>query len=125
MEFKDALETMLAAVCDKDWEKFKEFLDPKYPVTAVLPPNRLIEGNDSFIESQQGYFSNRTGKFSYELLQTEASGDLGMGTVKATYQDFANGKPFTKTVFITSVLKRHQGRWILILDQNTVLEDHK
>jgi ketosteroid isomerase-like protein len=123
MEFKDALETMLAAVCNKDWEKFKGFLDPKFPVTAVLPPDRLIEGNDAFIKSQEDYFSNRTGKFSYNLLQVESSGDLGVGAIKAVYQDVANGQPFKKTIYITTVMKSHQGRWVLILDQNTVLEE--
>ena len=123
MEFKDALETMLKAVCNKDWKKFKDFLDPNISVTAVLPPNRLIEGHDAFVQSQQDYFANKTGMFSYELLQIETSGDLGVGTIKATYADVANGRSFEKAIFITSVMKRHQGRWILVLDQNTVLEE--
>lgn len=123
MEFKEGLETMLQAVCNKNWEKFQEFFDQKFPVTAVLPPNRLIEGNDAFAKTQQDYFSNKSGKFSYELLQVETSGDLGVGTIKATYEDVTNGKPFKKTIFITSVMKKYQARWFLILDQNTALEE--
>lgn len=121
MTFSEALKDLLDAVRDKNWDLFEKYLDPHGPLIAVLPPNRILQGFDAFVDSQKSYFKNKSGKFSYEILQIIEAPTLGIGSVRATYQDQKKGKAFKLTLFISSTMKLSKGKWILVLDQNTVL----
>ena len=83
---------------------------------------KVFETVDSFLESQNAWFTGTTGSFGYSLDRLESASGLGVAVAKVLYRNIgADGKEFALNILITLVFKQFDGRWVLVFDQNTVV----
>jgi ketosteroid isomerase-like protein len=111
------------AVKNRDQSKFNQYFCFQVPFEAVLPKEKIVSGIDAFKESQRFWFEGISGSFEASLLIASWGLDLGYVATLAEYsnQD-TNGNPFNKSIYITAIFKKFEGRWYLAHIQNTVLE---
>ncbi|MCB9254272.1 MAG: DUF4440 domain-containing protein [Bdellovibrionaceae bacterium] len=120
--FETHFSRFLEAVRTRDWKIFNEYLDPETDIIAILPDGKIHKGYEAFLETQKGYFSGKTGVFTYKIQTVEESGEIGFGSIDATYEDVgADGVRFRLTLYISFVFKKRQsGGWYMIHDQNAL-----
>ncbi|MCB0404396.1 MAG: nuclear transport factor 2 family protein [Bdellovibrionales bacterium] len=120
--FETHFSRFLESVRTRDWDVFIEYLEPGTDIIAVLPDGKVHTGYTAFLETQKGYFSGKTGVFTYKVRKVEESGEMGFGSIDATYEDVGtDGARFRLTLYISFVFKKRQsGGWYMIHDQNAL-----
>lgn len=124
IQFREQVEILYKAVSEKNWNVFREFIDTEVEFKAFLPGGVEIRSAREFLDSQTGWFNGTTGKFRYEIKETQVMGELAQSVATVVYKNVApDGTPFTKNIEISMVFKKVSQKWILIEDVNKVMED--
>lgn len=119
--FLPTFERFLKAVSQKQWDVFVSMLDSRTFVGALLPQGYLDQFQ-AFLESQQSWFSSKTGSFEYQVLSTFESDELAVGAIRAVYQNLnEQGQLVVLHLQISFWFRRYLGKWVMTYDQNTVL----
>lgn len=120
MEFKQAFLQFLESVKGHNWGETDRFLDKNLPLNILLPNRNPITSYEDFRDSQKYFYDNPNAQFSYEIISTEESGNLGFGVCHATVKLNPDINELIK-LQICFLFKKIQGEWKLVFDQNSSL----
>lgn len=125
-EFKTSALQFLNAVSERDYKTFLRYFREDIEFQAVLPDGKVFNDVSSFLESQKTWFEGTTGSFNFKLQKTVVSSELGAAFALINYKNVdASGVPFNLEIYTSFIFCNIDGNWILIHDQNTVLNAAK
>jgi ketosteroid isomerase-like protein len=119
MTFRETLDKHLAAIRQRDLAALRETL-PAEALTLVMSDGRLVQTVREFLELHRGWFEQRTWSLGVEMVWVIETADLGVAVLHLDYRDkTAGGKAIHETSYLTLAFARQDGRWVMVLDQNT------
>ncbi|WP_203992505.1 YybH family protein [Virgisporangium aurantiacum] len=120
MDFDAALETHLDAIRRRDLDAFAATVHED--VTLVLPNGTLVCGRDEVVDFHRGWFGSDTWRMDLATERRVSAGDTEVAVFLVDYHDADDGgAPYHRRYRLAMVFARHDGEWLLLHDQNTLV----
>lgn len=112
------LSTYLNAIDGHDLGALLALVSPD--VTLILPQGQLVAGKDEFETFHREWFADPDWKLQADLVRSHATEKAASFVLNVVYLDKDRaGNPISYTYFLCLTFVRTEGRWLLVLDQNT------
>jgi uncharacterized protein (TIGR02246 family) len=115
MTFRDTLRRHLRAIQERDLQALADTVAPEQLV-LIMADGRLARGTREFLEAHRGWFA--TAGWSLETKEVEVleTPQLAVAVLELDYRE----PPATRSrSYLTLVFRNHEGRWLMVQDQNT------
>jgi uncharacterized protein (TIGR02246 family) len=123
MSFEQALERHLRAVRDHDFDAFLATIATDGSLTMILPNGNLLDNYDEIVELHQEWFADSEWQMTTELITKHETAEMGTALLLVNYEDVdADGQPVQFQYFLNLIFARRDGKWLLIHDQNTIID---
>jgi ketosteroid isomerase-like protein len=122
MTFRETLDKHLRAIQGRNLPALVETL-PAEHLTLIMADGRLVKTVREFVELHRGWFEMTTWKLQATPVQVYETPDMGVAVLHIDYQDQApDGTRIHETSYLTLIFARHDGRWVMVQDQNTPIK---
>jgi hypothetical protein len=119
MRFCESLERHLSAIQRRDLGELRETLS-RDGMILITSDGRLVRNSNEFLDMHRDWFSNPAWSLKVETLSVREGARLALAVLKLDYSEPASEKPAVhQSSYLTLVFAQRNGRWELILDQNT------
>ena len=123
MSFQQALERHLQAVQDHDVDTFLKTVAQDGSLTMVLPNGSLLDSYEEIVELHQEWFADPDWQLTTELVTQHESNEMSSALLLVNYEDVdETGESVQFQYFLNLLFANHDGEWLLIHDQNTVID---
>lgn len=123
MTFQQALERHLKAVQDHDVKAFLSTVAQDGSLTMILPNGNLLDSYDEIVELHEEWFADPEWQLSTELITQHKTETMGTALFLVNYQDVdEEGEPIAFQYFLNLIFENRDGQWLLIHDQNTIID---
>ncbi len=123
MSFQQTLERHLQAVQDRDLDAFLSTVAQDGSLTMILPNGSLLDDYAEIVELHEEWFADPEWQLTTELVTEHETSAMGVALLLVTYQDVDEaGEPIQFQYFLSLTFAKHAEEWLLIHDQNTVLD---
>jgi uncharacterized protein (TIGR02246 family) len=121
MTFRETLDAHLDAIARRDPDALMATLPPPdSPIVLIGSDGSLARSVEAFERMHRDWFASASWALSAEAVEVVESADLGVAVLRLDYRDDpADGPPVRQASYLTLVFARRDGRWAMILDQNT------
>jgi uncharacterized protein (TIGR02246 family) len=125
MTFRETLRAHLDAIAARDADALLATLPPAgQPIVLISSRGELVRDVAEFEDRHRGWFDSTTWRIEAEPVEVYESGDLGVAVLRLLYQDApVGGTPIRESSYLTLVFARRDGRWQMVMDQNTPIRD--
>ena len=119
MTFKETLDLHLRAIKERDLPLLESTIAAD-GILVITSDGRLVSDTREFLQMHRDWFQSRTWSLESEQVSITESPELGVVVLKLRYADRPHGKPaINEESYLTLVFAEKDGRWEMILDQNT------
>lgn len=123
MSFQQALARHLQAVEAHDIDTFLDTIADDGSLTMILPNGNLLDNYDEIVELHQEWFADEEWQMSTELISKQESSDMATALLLVNYEDVdEDGDPVQFQYFLNLIFAKRQGKWVVIHDQNTIID---
>jgi uncharacterized protein (TIGR02246 family) len=117
--FRQALGRHLLAIEDRDLEALAETVADD-EILLVMSDGKLVRTKQEFIEAHRGWFAMKNWRLEVKPVQIIDTPALGVALFQLEYRETPPGKPPTRQEsMLTLVFQQRNGKWVMVLDQNT------
>lgn len=117
-QFDDAVQTYLRTTDDRDAAGFNALLHND--VTGTLPGGYVFNGKAEMAAFIDRFFARTDWTQTFDLKRRDADCQTGYVLFESVYAEPAAG--FAQTLMIGVTWTREHGRWLVLADQNTVVD---
>ncbi|MGX6607912.1 YybH family protein [Micromonosporaceae bacterium Da 78-11] len=122
MEFVAAVQEHLAAVGKRDLPGYLGTVHDD--VSLIMPNGKVIEGRDAVAAFHRDWFDDPDWSWVLTPVRTITAGDTGVAVLAVEYHDLDGaGQAYTMRYLLSLTFVRQAGTWLLLHDQNTLLND--
>jgi len=113
-----ALTAYLAAIAGRDLTAISGLLADD--VTLILPQGQLLAGAAELVTFHREWFADPDWSLAADLVRFRTDDHGAVFVLNVVYLDKDRaGQPVSYTYFLSLTFQRVDGRWLLVLDQNT------
>jgi uncharacterized protein (TIGR02246 family) len=117
--FRDALGRHLLAIQERDLDALADTVDDD-EVLLVMSDGKLARSKKEFLEAHRGWFAMKNWRLDVKPVQIIDGPALGVALLQLDYRETPPGKPPTRQEsMLTLVFQQRNGKWVMVLDQNT------
>ena len=117
--FREALARHLLAIEERDLEALADTI-AEDPINLVMSDGRLARSKKEFLEAHRGWFAMKHWRLEVKPVQLYESAELGVVLLQLEYRENAPGQPpVRQQSLLTLVFQSRNGKWQMVLDQNT------
>ena len=123
MNFQQSLARHLQAVEAHDIDTFLDTIADDGSLTMILPNGNLLDNYDEIAELHQEWFADEEWQMSTELVTKHESSEMATALLLVNYEDVdEDGGPVQFQYFLNLIFARRNGKWLVIHDQNTIID---
>lgn len=123
MRFQQTLERHLQAVQDRDLKTFLATIADDGSLTMILPNGSLLDSYEEIVELHEEWFADPDWQLTTELINKHASSEMASALLLVNYQDVDEaGGSVQFQYFLNLIFANRSGKWLLIHDQNTIID---
>ena len=117
--FRDALGRHLLAIEDRDLDALADTVADD-EILLVMSDGKLVRSKKEFLEAHRGWFAMKNWRLEVKPVQIIDTPALGVALFQLEYRETPPGKPPTRQEsMLTLVFQQRNGKWVMVLDQNT------
>jgi uncharacterized protein (TIGR02246 family) len=117
--FRDALGRHLLAIEERNLDALADTVDDD-EILLVMSDGKLVRSKKEFLEAHRGWFAMKNWRLEVKPVQIIDGPALGVALLKLDYRETPPGKPPTRQEsMLTLVFQQRNGKWVMVLDQNT------
>jgi ketosteroid isomerase-like protein len=118
MTFRQALQKHLDAIRDRDLPALADTVAPERLV-LVMADGRLARTTREFLDTHRGWFAASGWTLGTQEIEIIEGSDLALAVLRLDYREPPDVRSES---YLTLVFQRREGRWLMILDQNTPIK---
>jgi uncharacterized protein (TIGR02246 family) len=121
MTFRETLSAHLDAITGRDADALMATLPTTgEPIVLISSSGELVRDVAEFENRHRGWFESTTWRIEAEPVAVHESDDLGVAVLRLEYRDAPPGRaPIRESSYLTLAFARRDGRWQMVMDQNT------
>jgi uncharacterized protein (TIGR02246 family) len=117
--FREALGRHLLAIEERDLDALADTVADE-EILLVMSDGRLARSKKEFLEAHRGWFAMKNWRLEVKPVQIIDTPALGVALFQLEYRETPPGKPPTRQEsMLTLVFQQRNGKWAMVLDQNT------
>jgi uncharacterized protein (TIGR02246 family) len=117
--FREALGRHLLAIEERDLDALADTVDDE-EILLVMSDGKLVRSKKEFLEAHRGWFAMKNWRLEVKPVQIIDGPALGVALLQLDYRETPPGKPPTRQEsLLTLVFQLRNGKWVMVLDQNT------
>ena len=117
--FREALGRHLLAIEERDLDALADTVADD-EILLVMSDGRLVRSKKEFLEAHRGWFAMKNWRLEVKPVQIIDTPALGVALLQLDYRETPPGKPPTRQEsMLTLVFQQRNGKWVMVLDQNT------
>ena len=117
--FREALGRHLLAIEDRDLDALADTVADD-EILLVMSDGKLVRSKKEFLEAHRGWFAMKNWRLEVKPVQIIDTPALGVALLQLEYRETPPGKPPTRQEsMLTLVFQQRNGKWVMVLDQNT------
>jgi uncharacterized protein (TIGR02246 family) len=117
--FREALGRHLLAIEDRDLDALADTVADD-EILLVMSDGKLVRSKKEFLEAHRGWFAMKHWRLEVKPVQIIDTPALGVALFQLEYRETPPGKPPTRQEsMLTLVFQPRNGKWVMVLDQNT------
>jgi uncharacterized protein (TIGR02246 family) len=121
MEFRAALERHLGAIRNKDLAALADTVAPE-ELVLVMADGKVARRTSDFLEAHRGWFAMEGWRLDVHPIHVHETFDTGIAVLRLDYREATPNQPEVRQESIlTLVFQLKDGKWRMVLDQNTPL----
>ena len=122
MTFREALDKHLRAIRERDLRSLVETL-PDETLTLIMSDGRLVRTVREFVDMHRDWFGQATWSLETNVVALGETEEMGYATIHLIYRDEPPGGGRTQqTSHLTLIFALREGKWAMVLDQNTPIK---
>lgn len=120
MSFKDALNAHLETIKARDLEGFVKTVVQDERLLLIMPNGAKISGFKAAKELHAQWFADPDWHIEIDIINLIETKTMSTAILDVKYSDLnAEGKPYSMQYYLNVTFVFENGKWLLILDQNT------
>lgn len=117
--FREALGRHLLAIEDRDLDALADTVADD-EILLVMSDGKLARSKKEFLEAHRGWFAMKNWRLEVKPVHIFDTPQLGVALFQLEYRETPPGKPPTRQEsMLTLVFQQRNGKWVMVLDQNT------
>ena len=117
--FRETLGRHLLAIEERDLDALADTVDDD-EILLVMSDGKLVRSKKEFLEAHRGWFAMKNWRLEVKPVQIIDGPALGVALFQLEYRETPPGKPPTRQEsMLTLVFQLRNGKWVMVLDQNT------
>jgi len=117
--FREALGRHLLAIEERDLDALADTVADD-EILLVMSDGKLVRSKKEFLEAHRGWFAMKNWRLEVKPVQIIDTPALGVALFQLEYRETPPGKPPTRQEsMLTLVFQQRNGKWVMVLDQNT------
>ena len=117
--FRETLGRHLLAIEERDLDALADTVDDD-EILLVMSDGKLVRSKKEFLEAHRGWFAMKNWRLEVKPVQIIDGPALGVALFQLEYRETPPGKPPTRQEsMLTLVFQQRNGKWVMVLDQNT------
>ena len=117
--FREALGRHLLAIEERDLDALADTVADE-EILLVMSDGKLVRSKKEFLEAHRGWFAMKNWRLEVKPVQIIDTPALGVALFQLEYRETPPGKPPTRQEsMLTLVFQQRNGKWVMVLDQNT------
>lgn len=122
MTFRETLDKHLRAIRERDLSALIETL-PDRTLTLIMSDGRMVLSVQGFVDLHRDWFAQTTWSLDTKVVTSEETAQMGYATIHLDYRDESPGGGHTRQAsYLTLIFALRDGKWAMILDQNTPIK---
>lgn len=123
MSFQQALERHLLAVKEHNIDAFCDTIATDGSLTMILPNGNLLDSYEEIMDLHREWFADQEWEMTTELVNTTETSEMATALLLVNYADVdEEGYPVQFQYFLNLIFANRNGKWLLIHDQNTIID---
>jgi uncharacterized protein (TIGR02246 family) len=119
--FREALGRHLLAIEERDLDALADTV-AEGELYLVMSDGKLVRSREEFLEAHRGWFAMKNWRLEVKPVHIFDAPQLGVALLHLEYRETPPGKPPTRQEsMLTLVFQLRNGKWLMVLDQNTPL----
>lgn len=119
MTFQDALEAHLSAIQRRDLPALADTVADD-EIVLITADGRLVRSAREMLDMHRDWFGMTGWSLDVTPVEVQEAPGLGVATLHLVYREpRENGPPFRQESYLTLVFRFQEGKWLMVLDQNT------
>ena len=118
MTFRETLERHLRAIQKRDLAELADTVAAD-GLVLVMPDGKLALETQAFLEAHRGWFAMQNWTLDTAPVRTFESADLAVAVLRLDYREPPSVRSES---YLTLVFERRDGKWLMVLDQNTPIK---
>lgn len=114
--FEEALDRHLTAIRSRDLAAFESTIDHGQ-IVLITAEGEFMTDRTSFLERHRDWFAMPGWTVDAKLLHQRVAHDLATCVLELSYREQEDTPP--QLSILSLVFARHNGRWLMVQDQNT------
>ena len=117
--FRETLGRHLLAIEERDLDALADTVADD-EILLVMSDGKLVRSKKEFLEAHRGWFAMKNWRLEVKPVQIIDTPALGVALFQLEYRETPPGKPPTRQEsMLTLVFQLRNGKWVMVLDQNT------
>jgi uncharacterized protein (TIGR02246 family) len=117
--FREALGRHLLAIEERDLDALADTVADD-EILLVMSDGKLVRSKKEFLEAHRGWFAMKNWRLEVKPVQIIDTPARGVALFQLEYRETPPGKPPTRQEsMLTLVFQQRNGKWAMVLDQNT------
>ena len=118
MTFRETLERHLRAIQNRDLAELADTVAAD-GLVLVMADGKLALQSEEFLEAHRGWFAMQSWTLDSTPVRTFESADLAVAVLRLDYREPPSVRSES---YLTLVFERRNGKWLMVLDQNTPIK---
>jgi uncharacterized protein (TIGR02246 family) len=119
--FRQALGRHLLAIEERDIDALADTVADE--LMLVMSDGKLARTKKEFMEAHRGWFAMKNWRLEVKPVHLFDGPHLGVALLHLDYRESTAGKPPTsQQSLLTLVFENRNGKWLMVLDQNTPIK---
>src|SRR4051794_17422238 len=122
MTFRETLDKHLRAIQERDLLSLADTV-AEDEIVLVMADGRLARSAREFLEAHRGWFAMDNWRLETTPVHVHETPEMGVAVLHLVYRETPRDRPAVREEsFLTLVFEERDGRWLMVLDQNTPIK---
>lgn len=123
MKFEETLEYHLSALTSRNLDAFLSTVC-KDNITLIMPNGMILKTYEQFKQFHKDWFMDMDWKMTYTVMNINITSEMASALLSVKYSDLdQDGNVYKMTYYLNLIFECFDGRWLLIVDQNTLFSE--
>jgi uncharacterized protein (TIGR02246 family) len=120
--FREALGRHLLAIEERNLDALAATVAPD-GLLLIMSDGRLSRTTQEFLDAHRAWFAMKNWRLEVKPVHIFESAELGVALLHLEYREHPPGKPPTRQLsLLTLAFQNRNGKWLMVLDQNTPVQ---